>query len=131
MWIQSRIPKNPPRCGCRASYTFLLTVCPGGSIILTYSPIYLLCAQVRLVGDFDEWTRGVELSASEIDIDSSLRSFEALVPLLPVSGGVSVAEDAVAASVCRGVMAGGRISASNCLWYGSLARTVMPLHGHD
>lgn len=44
-----------------------------------------LCfAQVRLVGDFDAWTRGCELSASEIDYDNSIRTFEAVVPLLPV-----------------------------------------------
>ncbi len=40
--------------------------------------------QVRLVGDFDEWTRGVELSASEMDTDGSLRTFEGVIPLLPV-----------------------------------------------
>jgi hypothetical protein len=40
---------------------------------------------VRLVGDFDDWTHGVELSASDVDYDSSMRSFEGTVPLLPVS----------------------------------------------
>ncbi|GAX80595.1 hypothetical protein CEUSTIGMA_g8031.t1 [Chlamydomonas eustigma] len=42
-----------------------------------------VASEVRLVGDFDEWTRGVELSASEIDFDGSIRTFEAVVPLLP------------------------------------------------
>jgi hypothetical protein len=42
-----------------------------------------VASEVRLVGDFDEWTRGVELSASEIDFDGSMRTFEAVVPLLP------------------------------------------------
>lgn len=40
--------------------------------------------QVRLVGDFDQWTRGVDLSASDVESDSVLRTFESKVPLLPV-----------------------------------------------
>jgi len=38
---------------------------------------------VKLVGDFDQWSRGVELSASDNDSDSVLRTFEATVSLLP------------------------------------------------
>jgi hypothetical protein len=36
---------------------------------------------VTFVGEFDEWTKGVELNAS--DLDSSVRSFEGSVSLLP------------------------------------------------
>lgn len=39
--------------------------------------------EVRLQGDFDDWTRGIELNVSEIDVDGSLRSFEGTVRLLP------------------------------------------------
>ena len=44
-----------------------------------------VASEVRLVGDFDDWTHGVELSASEMDYDSSMRSLEGVIPLLPVS----------------------------------------------
>jgi len=42
-----------------------------------------VASEVRLVGDFDDWTRGVELSVSDMDNDGSLRTFEGTVPLLP------------------------------------------------
>ncbi len=42
-------------------------------------------SEVRLVGDFDQWTRGVDLSNPEIEGDSVLRTFEATLNLLPVS----------------------------------------------
>ncbi|KAG1673689.1 hypothetical protein FOA52_010557 [Chlamydomonas sp. UWO 241] len=44
-----------------------------------------IASEVVLVGDFDGWTKGRELSASEIDYDSSIRTFETVVPLLPGS----------------------------------------------
>lgn len=36
------------------------------------------------VGDFDQWSRGVDLSGTDVDSDSVLRAFEATVSLLPV-----------------------------------------------
>eukprot|EP00955_Chlamydomonas_euryale_P065243 359188-Chlamydomonas_euryale.AAC.10 len=42
-----------------------------------------IASEVILVGDFDGWTKGKELSASEIDYDNSIRTFESIVPLLP------------------------------------------------
>jgi hypothetical protein len=46
--------------------------------------------EVKLVGTFDAWTRGVELSGPDSDgnADSVLRTFEATVSLLPVRAGV-------------------------------------------
>ncbi|KAJ9531581.1 hypothetical protein QJQ45_014954 [Haematococcus lacustris] len=40
-------------------------------------------SEVRLVGDFDGWTRGLDLNNPDIESDSVLRTFEAVVPLLP------------------------------------------------
>ena len=41
-------------------------------------------SEVKLVGDFDSWTRGVDLSAPDVDSDSVLRTFEGTLLLLPV-----------------------------------------------
>ncbi|GLC63965.1 hypothetical protein PLESTF_000103700 [Pleodorina starrii] len=60
-----------------------------------------VASEVRLMGDFDGWTRGFELSAASIDSDGVIRTFEADVPLLPgryrvkfqVDGGWRLASD--------------------------------------
>lgn len=66
-------------------------------------PCYTPCPtrQVKLMGDFDSWTRGFELSAANIDSDGVIKTFEAEVPLLPgryrakflVDGGWRLASD--------------------------------------
>ncbi|EFJ43326.1 hypothetical protein VOLCADRAFT_106904 [Volvox carteri f. nagariensis] len=60
-----------------------------------------VASEVRLMGDFDGWTRGFELSAASIDSDGVIRTFEADLPLLPgrykvkfqVDGGWRLASD--------------------------------------
>ncbi|PNH06798.1 hypothetical protein TSOC_006786 [Tetrabaena socialis] len=42
-----------------------------------------VASEVKLMGDFDGWTRGFELSAGSIDSDGVIKTFEAQVPLLP------------------------------------------------
>ena len=44
---------------------------------------YGVASEVRLMGSFDSWTRGFNLSAEEIN-DSVFTTFRAVVPLLPV-----------------------------------------------
>lgn len=41
--------------------------------------------EVRMVGDFDNWGRGVDLSIPDLELDGVLRTFETTVNLLPVS----------------------------------------------
>lgn len=45
---------------------------------------YGVASEVRLMGDFDGWTRGIDLSADDIS-DNVFTHFEAKVLLLPVS----------------------------------------------
>ncbi|KAG2453004.1 hypothetical protein HYH02_002340 [Chlamydomonas schloesseri] len=60
-----------------------------------------VASEVKLMGDFDNWTRGFELSAANIDSDGVIKTFEAEVPLLPgryrakflVDGGWRLASD--------------------------------------
>ncbi|GIL62875.1 hypothetical protein Vafri_17087 [Volvox africanus] len=60
-----------------------------------------VASEVKLMGNFDGWTRGFELSAASIDSDGVIRTFEADVPLLPgryrvkfqVDGGWRLASD--------------------------------------
>ncbi|KXZ54258.1 hypothetical protein GPECTOR_5g348 [Gonium pectorale] len=60
-----------------------------------------VASEVLLMGDFDGWTRGFELSAGSIDSDGVIRTFEASVPLRPgrytvkfrVDGGWRLASD--------------------------------------
>lgn len=56
-----------------------------GKKVVTRVPISWVgvAQEVKLMGDFDGWTRGYELSAANIDTDSVYRSFEGHVPLLP------------------------------------------------
>lgn len=42
-----------------------------------------VASEVKLMGEFDSWTRGFELSAGDIDSDGVYKTFEANVPLLP------------------------------------------------
>ena len=42
-----------------------------------------VASEVRLMGSFDNWSRGVDLSAEEIN-DSVFTTFRATVPLVPV-----------------------------------------------
>lgn len=60
-----------------------------------------VASEVRLMGDFDGWMRGFELSAANVDSDGVIKTFEANVPLLPgryrakflVDGGWRLASD--------------------------------------
>lgn len=40
-------------------------------------------SEVRLVGDFDKWSRGIDLSNPDVESDSVMRTFEGTINLLP------------------------------------------------
>ena len=64
---------------CTAELEQLQSHVPRGVPISWYG----VASEVRLMGSFDGWSRGVDLSAEEIS-DSVFTTFRATVPLVPV-----------------------------------------------
>lgn len=54
-------------------------------LVMRHIPVawYGVASDVKLLGDFDSWTRGFSLSPSDIQ-DQTFTKFTAVIPLLPV-----------------------------------------------
>ena len=59
-----------------------------------------VASEVKLMGEFDLWTRGYELSAGDIDSDGVYKTFEGNVPLLP-GGRARAGQPATLRAHCR------------------------------
>jgi hypothetical protein len=63
-----------------------LEACAPREVLVAWNGV---AAEVRLMGDFDGWSRGFDLSAEDISNDV-FTQFEALVPLPKVSSCISL-----------------------------------------